>query len=312
MTHLNSTRAGALGFFGADAWEAPSPRGPQAPMCASRGEVRPLQARYEALQQAAGPGRNALTLDQGREILAHARTHSVASIDALKRYDPEGIIGFCFGRSMLTHLLARQAGLSESSIKKMFIVGDLRSTDAPEWRFHVTTMVRTDQGWMALDPLLGRIMTAQAWVDKIQSVWDREKKAVLYTTDAKVVVPDLSKAIPIPEETGDTLLELSFDPRARGFAPERLSGQLRSPVWKADSALQSRYFSSSEPSIKGFDFNGATINGNRIPYHGYFDDLFASLEGGTSGSSERKKTAGPTPQDLTPQALYSLRFDRLL
>lgn len=67
-------------------------------------------------------------------------------------YDPEGCIGFCFGRSFITHTEALRRQVYPESIRKIWAVGPQNANDA----FHVTTIIRaTDlgkNGWYALDP----------------------------------------------------------------------------------------------------------------------------------------------------------------
>ena len=83
------------------------------------------------------------------------RDHPVASVNRLGSYDPKGLIGFCFGRSFAAYLIARQMGLQVAAIRNLFIIGDLRSGTDPEWRFHVTNVVKLSNGqWYAFDPII--------------------------------------------------------------------------------------------------------------------------------------------------------------
>ncbi len=204
--------------------------------------------------------------------------HKVAGLDdpaKLAKYDPTGIIGFCFGRAMAVHLLARRMGLSETSVRKLFIVGDLRSAEAPEWRFHVTTLVRGAAGrWYAIDPILEGPLPVEDWIARVQGTWDKQKKARLYLTPASVVIPDLSVVPDVAQEKGERLIELSFDPARRpGLAGEPKLGP---QVYTVSDAAARRYFSAVDGQPP-FDFAGITINGDAISFNGYFEDLLREI-----------------------------------
>ena len=87
------------------------------------------------------------------QLYAGLVRNPVSRLERLDEYDPSGAIGFCYGRAMSAQLMASRLGLETKSIRKLFIVGDLRSNPAKrDWRFHVTTIVRNDRGeWIALD-----------------------------------------------------------------------------------------------------------------------------------------------------------------
>ncbi|MDA9951609.1 hypothetical protein N9D31_03435, partial [Oligoflexaceae bacterium] len=113
--------------------------------------------QYKEISFQAPQTKSELTLSEMNHVLSHVITHPVASLldpQNINKYDPQGVIGFCFGRSMAVHLAARKVGLAHSSIRKLFIIGDMRSGADPEWRFHVTTIVKGPNAeWYALDPI---------------------------------------------------------------------------------------------------------------------------------------------------------------
>lgn len=178
---------------------------------------------------------------------------------------------------MAVQLMARKMGLNKDSIRKLFIIGDLRSGPNPEWRFHVTTLIKgTDGQWHAIDPILDGPMTAKAWIGQVQSVWDKKGAANLYFTPADTVIPDIH-IVPedISKESGERLIELSFNPAGRkGFKNMRDWGP---KVYSVGGSAFSEHFLTADAAVSAFDFTGITINGGLISYNAYFDDLLKSL-----------------------------------
>ena len=110
---------------------------------------------YETIETTSPSTKTGLDASERQQLFTLSARDKVASIASLDHYDQQNI-GFCFGRAMAAHLIARGMGLGSDSIRKLFIIGDLRSGADPEWRFHVTTLVRgsEDGGWYAVDPAL--------------------------------------------------------------------------------------------------------------------------------------------------------------
>jgi len=197
--------------------------------------------------------------------------HPVTSLDALPKYDPTGIIGFCFGRSMAVNLVARQMGLKKKSIKKVFIVGDLRSGEDPEWRFHVTTALKGPENqYYAIDPIMNGFMPLESWISRVKNVWDKKRKAYIYITERDAIMPDLSIFRGPDEEKGDILIELAFDPNTKkGFNRKNYKGHL---IYSLGQTAQQKYFSSVYGKSR-FNFVDIRINKDVISYEDYFIDL---------------------------------------
>jgi hypothetical protein len=259
-----------------DSWENPSVPG------GGGDSGDPLRSLYLSIAQSSPATLKSLDRAQRQALWRAAFRHKVAGIDydeKLAKYDPTGIIGFCFGRAMAVHLLARKTGLAEENIRKLFVIGDLRSGPNPEWRFHVTTLVKGEDGhWHAIDPILRGPMRAESWVSMVQSVWDRGRKARFYAVPASTVIPDLSLATEPAQEKGDRIIELSFDPSTRaGFTLSPLG----EPVFEVSPRVALQFFKDAQENV-GFDFAGVTINGERISYNGYFADLLGEIENPSS------------------------------
>lgn len=85
-------------------------------------------------------------------------------------YDPQGSIGFCFGRATIAHMEALARKVHPEAIKKIWIAGDMGF-----WGHHVATMVYTKRGWRVLDTNNGKPLTVNAW---IAHYWKTNKKDV--------------------------------------------------------------------------------------------------------------------------------------
>jgi hypothetical protein len=253
-----------------------------------------------------------LSAQQRQQLFDTVFHHPVAGLDdgqKLKKYDPKGFIGFCFGRSMAVHLLARQMGLAEGSVRQLFIIGDLRVSAAIEWRFHVTALVRGDDGvWYAIDPLWGGPLAAAAWTASVQA-WDKDHKAHLYLAPADTVLPDLAMVPGPGQETGSHIIELSFDPAGKpGFSP---MAELGEGIFAVTSEAAAQYFRVVDSPVKAFDFESISVNGQTISYNGYFVDLMNDIGGVTPRpmSFAAPQQAGPKdwPLGLRMEGLKSLR-----
>ena len=243
--------------------------------------------------------------------------HRVAGLDQLGRFDPSGEIGFCFGRAMAVHLIALRMGLTQDNIRKLFIVGDLRSGDKPEWRFHVATLVRgSDGAWYAVDPILPAPMEMSAWIATVQDTWDKSRSAKLYMTPAGAVLPKLD-TVPEPgQETGERLIELKFDPAGReGFEAVEDLPDKKTRAYGVDPERAARYFDGASGGQGTFAFLGVRINGQWFDYRGYFAELIEAVltdPPGDFGSGARARAfSAPAPR-LRSGDLGSFRVRSLL
>jgi hypothetical protein len=291
------------------------------------GAITTLQARAELTSEQVlnlyqdidkGPASlQALSLKQIASLHFQTANHPVASLANLKKYDksedPSEQIGFCFGRAMAAYLIARKMGLAPASIRKLFIVGDLRSGKDPEWRFHVTTVVRgSDARWYAIDPLFQPIPVLQ-WIKKVQGTWDKKHQARLYLTSGSVVIPDLSQVPAV--ETGERLIEIAFDPlKVKGFSLSKLV----QGAFAATRSTEAAYFTDvyEKNEADRFNFLSVRVNDHEFVYNGYFSDLLSDLHAhdGTDGQIKPQQEASPlsVPYSvrLKKDNLYSPRFIR--
>jgi hypothetical protein len=223
-------------------------------------------------------------------LLLDAKAHPVARLDQLNKYDPQKLTGFCFGRAMAVHILARQRGLKPQSIKKQFIVGDLRGIRAKEteWRFHLTTLVKGEGGkWYAIDPIFPRVLTQTEWIEKTRAMWDewykeslkfKDPQSRIYIVSRDGVMPDIRSFVPPERETAEHIIELSFAPNSQiGFTRESSLGER---VYSLNDRATEKFFltTSELPKENRFNFIGLGFNdGFFIDYNNYFQNLIFGI-----------------------------------
>ncbi|HTL12532.1 MAG TPA: hypothetical protein VL588_08605 [Bdellovibrionota bacterium] len=232
------------------------------------------------------PGmRSSLTPAEAGRLYSLMRNHPVAALtdENVGKYDPTGEIGYCFGRAMAVQLMARRMGLSENFIRKLFLIGDLREGTDPEWRFHVTTLIRVHRAgdnyeWVAVDPLLQGPMIAPAWLKKARSIWDKKNKAYAYVADADAVLPDVRHFPEVAAETSAGIIELSFRPEHKtGFT--KAGPLFDARTYNVGPVTQDLQFldMSTLPEPEAFDLARMEIDGVVYDYHGYFRDLLQDI-----------------------------------
>jgi hypothetical protein len=118
--------------------------------------------------------------------LKRAMSNPVVSLDKYSKYDPNNKgIGFCFGRAMFLNVYLTMAKFNRSNMKKAFIVG---SMSKGSWAWHVTTIVQSQDRsgkeiWLALDPVVGKVLEVKAWYKYWQPSSD-DGKLRLYIAEA--------------------------------------------------------------------------------------------------------------------------------
>lgn len=96
-------------------------------------------------------------------------------------------MGFCWGRGVAAHLIARQADLNTASVRKVWALGPLDGG----WSYHMTTIVRRDDGaWIALDPIFGREMPVEEWYATMRTQFDKKGTMRLFSTEATRFSPE--------------------------------------------------------------------------------------------------------------------------
>jgi hypothetical protein len=128
-----------------------------------------------------------ITSNQAQDIWNEARNHPVVAMSRLDKYDPEGNLGFCFGRAAFVHLELLRRGVQKEAIQKAFAVGEMK-TEKTTWQFHVTTVVRGENGtWLAIDPSFTAPLSLEAWYARLEEVG--KGKVRLYITHPSKIGP---------------------------------------------------------------------------------------------------------------------------
>lgn len=248
----------------------------------------------------------ALDASQRRQLLQEVTNNEVAKFSALKIYDPpqndrpDSEIGYCFGRAMAAHLIARKMGLEESSMKKIFAAGDMQNNTV-RWRFHMATLVRgEDSKYYAIDPIIPKMVQRynvkhgtqldpldpvddSFWTVLISENYDNTSKILekypelsenpdftgtikFYEAPTDTIMVDM-REVPatLDVENGERIIEILFDPGSKsGFTPvyfpEDPSGKVG--YWSVDSAEAARrYFMvKEEPLTDQFSFFSLSVD----------------------------------------------------
>lgn len=231
------------------------------------------------------------TLDQKSANLALdlASRNKVTSLDSLGKYDPPpGPIGFCFGRAFATQTFSAMQGLKDSSMRKLFIIGDLRSNPLkPEWGFHVTTLVLgEDQKWYAIDPIYSNRsgknlpIPASLWIQWVRANWDRwhgdKPRALLYLAEANAMMPDVRK---FPE---GIISSDKFKQQDHGITQDkRITDEFKDQkvfVLTPEQSAEHFLNFSGRRADKNFDFTRLQIHADTFDFRGYFADFNQTLQ----------------------------------
>lgn len=133
---------------------------------------------------------SALSAKELRKLFNYAVHHPVAGLEALKKYDPKGNIGFCFGRALFLHLELLRRGVAKESIKKVFAVGEMLEVDPSgksiTWQFHVATAVLGKDGkWWVVDPSYG-LMELREWYRFMKAMAVNNRMSLFSTPLSKI------------------------------------------------------------------------------------------------------------------------------
>jgi len=156
-----------------------------------------LEGLKKQSPQASSTKAAGVSYDQARLILSKLLQERIYY--DYRSYDPQGNIGFCFGRAMYLHLQLLRHGVAKDSIKKIFAIGPMRTGEI-NWQFHVATMVKdkNSNDWWVLDSNLPRPLSIEKWIEYYQKFridqtsmffgffkkTDNEKSIRFYVTEA--------------------------------------------------------------------------------------------------------------------------------
>lgn len=126
-----------------------------------------------------------LTSEEAKSLFEAVTRHPVARLMNVHKYDPDGNIGFCFGRAMTSHLEALSRGVDKNAIRKVFVAGQMKAVVGKTvWQFHVATAVKgPEDRWWIIDPFVGKVIDLDAWYAKMKA-HDIDGKLRLHVTEA--------------------------------------------------------------------------------------------------------------------------------
>lgn len=106
----------------------------------------------------------ALNFEEANALLSDVTNNNIAKYDSRLKYDPQGSLGFCFGRALTAHLLAMKRGVDKNSIRKVFVSGTMNTPDGITWSFHVATLIaKKGGGFWVIDPNFLEVQTLENW-----------------------------------------------------------------------------------------------------------------------------------------------------
>ncbi|MBX9766273.1 MAG: hypothetical protein K2X47_03295 [Bdellovibrionales bacterium] len=265
--------------------------------------------------------RTSLNQDSANLALVLASKNEVTSLESLGKYDPPpGPIGFCFGRAFATQTYASMQGLKDSSMRKLFIIGDLRSNPArPEWGFHVTTLILgDDQKWYAIDPIYSNPrgknlpIPASVWIKWVRDNWDRwhkeKPRAFLYLTESSAMMPDVRK---FPEGIIDSV---KFNQREHGITQDdRITKEFNDPkvfVLTPEQTTEHFLNFSGRREDKNFDFTQLQIQKDVFDFRNYFADFNKTLVNLPAINSALSTSNRWTEVNVRPLGLNFSKFRR--
>lgn len=135
-----------------------------------------------------------LKFRQATSLHDQIRTHPVLTYEAIEKRDPDMQIGFCFGRATACHLEGIRRGLHPRSMRKIWVVGDMKDEQA----FHVATMVKADADelipmnlgnftqydeteWLVLDANFSQPLPVEMWMSSHSLGKDRKPNLFFVT-----------------------------------------------------------------------------------------------------------------------------------
>ena len=125
-----------------------------------------------------------ITKNDADMLLAGMANDPVAGRSSWLTYDPELRFGFCFGRATWAWLEAIALGYDKSSIKKLFLIGPMKTGNIT-WQFHVATAIRArgiirDQ-WLVIDSNFDKVVTVEEFFEKYKAQSTDQKLRLIIT-----------------------------------------------------------------------------------------------------------------------------------
>lgn len=157
-----------------------------------------------------------VTYEQANQVLQAAIHHPVVGMHMYPKYDPDLVLGFCFGRATFAHLELIRRGVRKEAIEKVFIIGPMKTGDI-NWQFHVATIVRAVDGqWLAIDPNFPEVKTLGAWYNHYKN-YSVDSKVRLYITHPSKIGPSGWEYNNLPGGLKDPIYKNYFEDMFKTF-----------------------------------------------------------------------------------------------
>ncbi len=142
---------------------------------------------FSALQEIADKGNlskgNCYT-DSELNNLFQQKIKNQSVIRNQKAYDPNRVIGFCFGRALIAHLKSVELKPGVP-VLKIWTVGAL-SAGSIHWSFHTSAMVLAcNRKWYALDTLFNKPASLAEWIAKTKNYYHASPQNFIVVTRAE-------------------------------------------------------------------------------------------------------------------------------
>ncbi len=216
--------------------------------------------RYDAIVEESEAFKDSLDADERKLLLNIVMENPVAKSSSSTIFDPPqhpgrpgGEIGYCYGRAMASHLLARKMGLKESSMRKIFAAGDMQNGRV-RWRNHMATVVKGEDGKeYVIDPIMPGIIrrstlpqaqdldplapvTPKQWTELVADTYDNTEAILVkqpdladnpnftgtikfYLASTEAMLVEMREVPALVElENGERIIEILFTPSKKvGF-----------------------------------------------------------------------------------------------
>lgn len=119
---------------------------------------------------------------------SEAKNPIVGGQENYEKYDPEGCIGFCFGRATVVHIEGLRRKIHPEAIRKIWSVGPTKfgGESSDVWDYHVATIFKAkgEEKWWVADSNNESSISIDQWI-KGEFSTSTDGRLMLFVTDAR-------------------------------------------------------------------------------------------------------------------------------
>ncbi|MCB0393035.1 MAG: hypothetical protein KDD25_00665 [Bdellovibrionales bacterium] len=148
---------------------------------------------------------------QASRVLSRILENKITMSQTAKTFNQGDVVGFCFARALAIHKWLLDEGVPQSSIAKIFTIGDLKVLDRV-WKFHVAVAVRDQEyGALVIDPFHDEVKTLKEWmaINSSYGIKHPYSQVRFYITEPRKFLPSFAEYDPVQFE--NPLLKEYFD-----------------------------------------------------------------------------------------------------